>query len=186
MPGIVPLGFSSVASIAQGNAKGIASVLMARIVAGERDASLKKMTYPQIHRKYPNWGLGVDRLRGLDRETRLPKEDRSRKTIWTLPAVNQFTDNSLLHSRYYSTNIDFAQISALRTGVALNTGRKGKISWKDIKAHIVLSTGRVYGLLQIQAKWDHMQRLSQFSMAVLDPVAPVKLIRQRRGATGEN
>lgn len=144
MPGIVPLGFSSVASIAQGNAKGIASVLMARIVAGERDASLKKMTYPQIHRKYPNWGLGVDRLRGLDRETRLPKEDRSRKTIWTLPAVSQFTDNSLPHSRSYSTDIDFAQISALRTGVALNTGRKAR------------SAGRISRLISSSALVEFM------------------------------
>lgn len=94
--GFVPLGTMGVANTAQGNAAGVANELRGKIVVAERDAFLQssparqQMTYSQIHRKYPQWGVSVHRLRGLARNTRLDKNERSRIVCWSLTAVSTF------------------------------------------------------------------------------------------------
>lgn len=182
LPEFVPLGTVGVASQAQGNAKGISSALKGRIIVAERDASAKMMTFTQIHQKYPAWNIGDSRVRGLDREARTTKEERRRVVKWTLLAVSRLHHFEAAHCNYSQCfNTDFVQISALTTAVPNRTRRNGTVGWKMVKADVYAAVGKRYGELQLQAKWGHIQQLpSRTSMAILDPVQPIKLLRQRR------
>lgn len=72
----------------------------------------------------------------------------------------------------------------MKEGVALHTGRRGKVGWEAVKRHVFTETGRSYGLLLLKAKFEHLESLPVIpgrpNLNMLDAVRPIMKIREQK------